>query len=668
MENKKKTVLITLTITILLLGLVAGTYAFFTTTLNNNNPQNVAATTINGLSLRLKDEGQTGISGQISPSNLKFETYSSIENEDQKPQYVNILFKNLTNTYSSDLVYTLEEIDAIPTNESTTPTVITTHVNKVRVPANKTGTPTNKNLAEGILINAGSRSNTRAIVPNTQYYRLTITYLYSTTKNQSVDLNASYYTELDMELSTMINFDTGEGHNRIASISKKALVSLPVAYEDGYGITGWYTDQSYTNRVTNVNNINSTTTLYAKWENDYALYNPSGNSYTWQELLDSNVVTVSGTTLTDIDYGYLDSELGFNTFVIDSSIKNINLTSSSYFDSDRLIIPDGVETIEKPSEDSWNVTILEAPTSLQDIDENTFLGVKYLIYNGSIGTSADKWGAEYRNPYIEGDFIYTDNSKETLTKYLGISTDVTVPEGVVTIEGLCVYLRNVTLPDTVEVIGEGVFYDADLKTINIPDSVTTIGVQAFQGSSLESIVIPNSVEIINAYAFANTKLKNITIGSGLRTIGEFAFNDTRSLETVTINPNNPYYDSRNNSNAIIETSTNKLIQGSSNTIIPNTVATIDDQAFKFLDISSLTIPSSVTKINPNIFGYGQDDSDYYPEYQNKQIDVTFENPSNWQVSLYGGTNIPISSEDLSNATTAGNYLKNTYYNYTWQQS
>ncbi|MBQ5474847.1 MAG: leucine-rich repeat protein, partial [Lachnospiraceae bacterium] len=48
---------------------------------------------------------------------------------------------------------------------------------------------------------------------------------------------------------------------------------------------------------------------------------------------------------------------------------------------------------------------------------------------------------------------------------------------------------------------------------------------------------------------------------------------------MSVDIDNPKYDSRDNCNAIIETSSNQLIVGCKNTIIPNTVTTIGTYAF-----------------------------------------------------------------------------------------
>lgn len=65
---------------------------------------------------------------------------------------------------------------------------------------------------------------------------------------------------------------------------------------------------------------------------------------------------------------------------------------------------------------------------------------------------------------------------------------------------------------------------------------------------------------------------------------------------------NVIYDSRNNSNAIIETETNTLITGCTKTIIPNTVTCIQSGAFSDqVNMTSITIPNSITNIENTAF-------------------------------------------------------------------
>ncbi|MDE5788185.1 MAG: leucine-rich repeat domain-containing protein [Bacteroidaceae bacterium] len=138
---------------------------------------------------------------------------------------------------------------------------------------------------------------------------------------------------------------------------------------------------------------------------------------------------------------------------------------------------------------------------------------------------------------------------------------------------------------TVGVTHKGYGMDGYSGSVVIPESVTCNGVTysvtsvvegAFDGcSSLTSVIIPNSVTAI----------------------GEMTFLNCSSLERIVVAAANSVYDSRDNSNAIIETSSNKLISGCKNTVIPNSVKKIGEWAFcGCRGLTSITIPNSVTRL------------------------------------------------------------------------
>ena len=84
--------------------------------------------------------------------------------------------------------------------------------------------------------------------------------------------------------------------------------------------------------------------------------------------------------------------------------------------------------------------------------------------------------------------------------------------------------------------------------------------------------------------------------------GEHVFDGCSSLSTITIDPENTVFDSRNDCNAIIETSSNTLIVGCNNTVIPNSIVEIGYGAFnKCSGLTSMTIPNSVIKIGNYAF-------------------------------------------------------------------
>ena len=132
------------------------------------------------------------------------------------------------------------------------------------------------------------------------------------------------------------------------------------------------------------------------------------------------------------------------------------------------------------------------------------------------------------------------------------------------------------------------FFECDkLTSISIPNTVKTICAIAFANCySLESLYIPMSVTSITPSPFNFTSENNVS---------------TMPVTSIVVDADNTVYDSRNNCNAIIETATSTLIHGCSTTVIPDDIISISSLAFNGVDISSVTIPASVTSIGEYAF-------------------------------------------------------------------
>ena len=180
---------------------------------------------------------------------------------------------------------------------------------------------------------------------------------------------------------------------------------------------------------------------------------------------------------------------------------------------------------------------------------------------------------------------------------------ISIPDGVTHINydafHDCSSLSSVEIPNSVVYIGHGAFSScSSLTSITIPSSVQQIDFAAFYFCGLTSIDIPNSVLEIGERAFYGcTELTSIEIPSSVISIGNAAFGICYNVSYIHVDTENTVYDSRNECNAIIETSTNRLISGCNNTIIPNGVTRIEEHAFEYCyGMSSISIPNSVTSI------------------------------------------------------------------------
>lgn len=175
-----------------------------------------------------------------------------------------------------------------------------------------------------------------------------------------------------------------------------------------------------------------------------------------------------------------------------------------------------------------------------------------------------------------------------------------------------------------------------METVTIPKSVIAIWGSSFEGcNSLSSIVvdkdnqyydsrencnaiietttntliiggnktiIPNSVTSIGGDAFIGRKgLTSINIPCNVTLLYSRSFEGCYDLNSIVVDSENKIYDSREECNAIIETSTNKVIVGSNNTIFPSSVNSIEWDAFNGRKITSVTIVKNIETIGSQAF-------------------------------------------------------------------
>jgi hypothetical protein len=171
------------------------------------------------------------------------------------------------------------------------------------------------------------------------------------------------------------------------------------------------------------------------------------------------------------------------------------------------------------------------------------------------------------------------------------------------------------IPTTVTVIDENAFcYCSGLTgALTIPQSVTTIGKFAFGLCTNMNglLTIPNSVTSINDHAFyvCSNLTGSLIIPSSITTLGAGVFDRCYKLTSISVSGENTHYESIDNViYGIDETRTPVSAVGcapskSGSLTIPNTVTTINDEAFCDCDklTGTLEIPNSVTTIGYRAF-------------------------------------------------------------------
>ena len=231
--------------------------------------------------------------------------------------------------------------------------------------------------------------------------------------------------------------------------------------------------------------------------------------------------------------------------------------------------------------------------------------------------------------------------KGVLKKYTGSGGDITIPDGVKSIEnyafGNNFNVTSVVIPKSLVSMEENVFsYCMSLKEIKvsknnqyfssengilydkkkkvllqcpremegdiiIPETVVKIGDNAFFNCYyLTSISIPESVTSIGKYAFHFClRLLNATIPKNVKSIGVGAFAGEARMSDIQVSEDNKYFTSENG--ILYDKKKKVLIQcpraKSGEIKIPESVTNIGEEAFEYCqNVTSIIIPESVTNI------------------------------------------------------------------------
>ena len=393
---------------------------------------------------------------------------------------------------------------------------------------------------------------------------------------------------------------------------------------DGLYFTGWYSDANYLNIVTRIEaGTDVDIILYAKWELPYNVDE------------DGTLTSVKpfGKDLTEI-----------TVLPEANGVKIRKIGDSAFKDCKKLVsvtLPEGVIYIGNSVFAGLdNLTTVNLPGSIETIGRIAF------------------------------QYCY------------GLKS-ITIPDGVKTIGVLtfsnCTNLTDIKLPANLEKIEMKAFSDCSkLASIDLPETLTDIEVDAFSASGLRTIIIPGKVKHISAFTFMYCRdlmdviipesvtsigkaafvrcssLKNLNIPQNVTSIGEEIFTGCNSL-TLTVSENNPVY--YVDGNCLIERTTKCLKAGFLNSVIPSdgSVTAISAYAFSSINITGITIPSSVVKIGACAF-----------EFCDSLNSVIFENTA-WNYYVpETDEEIIIPPASLQDPSQAANLLTNDKANNEWR--
>ena len=255
------------------------------------------------------------------------------------------------------------------------------------------------------------------------------------------------------------------------------------------------------------------------------------------------------------------------------------------------------------------------------VNETLTAGEENLVYNtqpqgekGNIKTVIKSLSDEYlgKLEIIKGELLINTKDKLEIevAQKLGIEVNpYDIIDGVLISSNGNLLLMDektgtLTIPDTVEEIGEGAFSNlSGLKTIIIPSTVKRIAMNAFAyNSTLEQVIMQErekedgtieGVEYIGAYAFQDCEnLITVQMANSVKEIEYQAFYHCEKLQNITLSDNIKVLKSHTFSDC---TSLTKIE-------LPKNLEEIEVRAFFKCNLKEITLPKNLEKMGNDVFG------------------------------------------------------------------
>lgn len=180
-------------------------------------------------------------------------------------------------------------------------------------------------------------------------------------------------------------------------------------------------------------------------------------------------------------------------------------------------------------------------------------------------------------------------------------------------EGVEITFKVISEADKTCQVGTGEYSDATISKsyagpLTIPATangykVTTIASWSFYYyPNLTGITISEGVEQLMSNSIEQCgNITDFVIPTSVTSLSSSFGGVGAGLKSISVAEGNAIYDSRENCNAIIETSTNTLVCGCNTTTLPSSITSIGAWSMTYYDHESITIPEKITSIGDGAF-------------------------------------------------------------------
>ena len=361
-------------------------------------------------------------------------------------------------------------------------------------------------------------------------------------------------------------------------------------------------------------NVSSGNTKYDSRDNCNAIIETASNT-----LIQGCKTTIIPDSVISIGVSAFSGCSGLTSITIPNSVTDIKNRAFSYCDGlTSIIIPDGATSIgSRTFLYCEKLTKIYIPASVTTISasgssNSPFYGCSSsLVIYCAAGSKPTGWGT-YWNYYSSSETLTVNWGASEADLYSGILIFTASSDGnSYSVKGASTASGDIVIPASIDgkpvttISSSGFANNTRITEVVVPEGIREIGSYAFTGCvRLNSINFPNSLTTIGYRAFYNTGLQSVYLGKNITSIGGCVFSYCPVLRSIQVDAENQKYDSRNNCNAIIETSSNKLMFGCAISVIPDSVTSIGDYAFSYCyGINSFNIPNNVTSIGNDAFSY-----------------------------------------------------------------